>query len=71
LIDKEAEMFGLNAEIPVALGFAIFILFPLVVVFYSARKGHSGLAALTFTTMFAGLGPLVGLLTLLRLGKKI
>lgn len=53
------------------IGFIIFILFPLWVAWYAKRRGHPGLAVLTFVTMFVGLGPLVGLLTLLRLAKKI
>jgi hypothetical protein len=53
------------------IGFVIFIVFPLWVVSYTSRKGRSSLAALTFLSMFVGLGPLVGLLTLLRLGNKI
>jgi hypothetical protein len=53
------------------IGFLIFIVFPLWVVFFASRKGRSGLAALTFLSMFVGLGPLVGLLTLLRLGNRI
>jgi hypothetical protein len=59
------------SELPLAIGFIIFILFPLWVVFVANRRKQRGLAALTFATMFVGLGPLVGVLTLLRMAKKI
>jgi hypothetical protein len=61
----------MSPEIPMVVGFLVFILFPLAVAFLAARRGRPGLGVLTFVTMFAGLGPLTGLLTLLRLAGKI
>jgi hypothetical protein len=59
-----------QTELAMIAGLIIFILFPLAVVLIAAQRGHPGLALLTFVTMFAGLGPLVGLLTLLRVRKQ-
>jgi hypothetical protein len=53
------------------IGFLIFILFPIWVVYYASRRDRSGLATLTLLSMFVGLGPLVGLLTLLRIAGKV
>lgn len=58
-------------EIPMLVGFVVFILFPLWVVFLTLRRGQPDLSVLTFVTMFVGLGPLVGLLALLRLAGRI
>jgi hypothetical protein len=58
-------------EIGMVIGFLLFIVFPLFVVVSAARQGQHGLATLTFVTTFVGLGPLVGLLTLLRMNHKI
>jgi hypothetical protein len=60
-----------SMELPWVIGFLVFILFPVSVAIYAVRRGHQGLAVLTFATMFVGLGPLVALLTLLRLAGKI
>lgn len=58
-------------ELPWIIGFLVFIIFPLSVAVFAMRRDHQGLAVLTFVTMFVGLGPLVALLTLLRLAQKI
>jgi hypothetical protein len=58
-------------EIGMVIGFLVFIVFPLFVVVSAVRQGQQGLAVLTFVTTFVGLGPLVGLLTLLRLNRRI
>ena len=60
----------MSDELPMAIGFVIFILFPLIVVFFATRRGRRGLAALTFVTMFVGLGPLVGVLALLSVARE-
>jgi hypothetical protein len=58
-------------ELTAVIGLIIFILFPSWVVYVAVRKDHPGLAVLTFATIFVGLGPLVGTLTLLRVSEKI
>lgn len=60
-----------QTEIAVAVGLLIFIMFPLATAFHAAQRDHPGLAVLTFVTTFAGLGPLVGMLTILRVKDKI
>jgi len=60
----------MSNELPRLIGFVIFILFPLIVIFFATRRDRRGLAALTFATMFVGLGPLVGVLTLLRVVRE-
>lgn len=47
-------------------GFLIFIVFPLWAIYQTAHKGHSGLALLTFLSMFVGLGPVVAVFSLWR-----
>jgi hypothetical protein len=62
---------ALPSELPLVIGFLVFVLFPLSVVVLALRRDQQGLAVLTFVAMFVGLGPLVALLTLLRLAHKI
>lgn len=51
------------------IGFVVFLLFPLGVSLLALRRSYSGLALLTFLSIFAGLGPLVAMLTLVRTSR--